>query len=83
MEVKHFETLVYKAHFDAEMKTINRRFDEIDQRFEKIDLRFDKTEDRLSPLGSMIFHVNLQSWMLGLIILVLIVPELQRWFAPV
>jgi hypothetical protein len=88
MVVEQFESLVTREHFDAEAARTGLRFDQVDRRFEQMDQRFahmdsrlDKIETRLGALESLKSQVNLHTWMLGLLVIVLVVPQLQRWFA--
>ncbi len=88
MVFEQFESLVTREHFDAEAARTGLRFDQVDRRFEQMDQRFahmdsrlDKIETRLGALESLKSQVNLHTWMLGLLVIVLVVPQLQRWFA--
>ena len=58
-----------------------QRFDQVWQRFSQIDLRLDKIEQRLEKLDTLRIQVTLHSFMLGLIVLVQVVPQLQACFA--
>ncbi|MEH6571144.1 MAG: hypothetical protein V7709_18840 [Halioglobus sp.] len=68
---------------DQRFEQVDQRFQQIDQRLAHIDSRLDKIEGRLGTLESLKSQVNLHTWMLGLIVIVLVVPQLQRWFAVV
>ena len=68
---------------DHRFEQVDQRFQQMDQRFEHIENRLDKIEVRLGVLESLKSQVNLHTWMLGLIVIVLVVPQLQRWFAVV
>ncbi|MFN2328340.1 MAG: hypothetical protein ABR612_05445 [Chromatocurvus sp.] len=85
------------AKFDKRFADIDKRFTEYDAKLEKrfagIDQRFieqdgksekrfaeqdSKFENRFVKLERTLF---LHTWMLGLIVLVLVVPQLQAWLA--
>ena len=83
MVAQQFDLLPSQRHFDAHMARIDQRFERIDQRFEQIDKQLDVIGGRLTGLELLKSHVNIHTWMLGLIIIVLVVPQLQRWFAVV
>ena len=72
---------------DQQFERIDQRFEQVDQRFERMDKRLEKQFDaigaRFTNLELLKAHVNIHTWMLGLIIIVLVVPQLQRWFAVV
>ena len=59
---------------------IDQRFERIDQRFEQIDKQLDVIGGRLTSLELLKYHVNIHTWMLGLITIVLVILQLQRWF---
>ena len=73
MLAQRFETLVTHEHFDVKMEVIEGRFAELDRRIERM-------EKSLDPIK---IQVNLLTWMMGLVVLVLVVPQLQSWFAAV
>ena len=73
---QQFQSLPSQEHFDPYMGRI-------DQRFEQIGKQFDVNTGRLTNLELLKSQVNLHTWMLGLIIIVLVVLQLQRWFAVV
>ena len=92
MQAQHFDTLVTREHFDHTMeridqrfKGVDKRFEDIDTRFEDIDKRFEGIDKRLNSLAGelapMKIQLTLHTWMMGLIIIVLVVPQLQEWFA--
>jgi len=66
---------------EARFEQIDRRFELIDGSLEKIDGRFDKMDRRFLQLDSLRTQSTLHSFMLGLIVLVQVVPQLQAWFA--
>ncbi|MEH6587157.1 MAG: hypothetical protein V7720_11380 [Halioglobus sp.] len=78
MQAQHFDTLVTREHFDRTMERIDQRFGGVDKRFEGIDKRLDAITDELAPMK---IQLTLHTWMMGLIIIVLVVPQLQEWFA--
>ena len=61
--------------FTEQDATFGKRFAEIDRRFTEQDTRF---EARFGRLERSLF---LHTWMLGLIVVVLVVPQLQAWLA--
>jgi len=86
---KRLDMLVTRAHFDAEMASINSRLQVVDQRFDAMHQRFDTVDRRLTmlergmeKLEGVPGDLKLHTWMLALITLVLVVPKLQEWFAP-
>jgi hypothetical protein len=85
MQAQHFDTLVTREHFDHTMERIDERFKGVDKRFEDIDTRFEGIDKRLDALtgelAPMKIQLTLHTWMMGLIIIVLVVPQLQEWFA--
>ncbi|MEP4149524.1 MAG: hypothetical protein ABJL54_20060 [Halioglobus sp.] len=85
MQAQHFDTLVTREHFDHTMERIDERFKGVDKRFEDIDTRFEGIDKRLNTLtgelAPMKIQLTLHTWMMGLIIIVLVVPQLQEWFA--
>ena len=85
MQAQHFDTLVTREHFDHTMERIDERFKGVDKRFEDIDTRFEGIDKRLNSiageLAPMKIQLTLHTWMMGLIIIVLVVPQLQEWFA--
>jgi len=74
---KHF------GQVDKRFEQVDKRFEQVDKRFEQVDKKFDVIAGRLTNLELLKSQVNLHTWMLGLIIIVLVVPQLQRWFAVV
>ena len=92
MQAQHFDTLVTREHFDHTMERIDQRFkgvdtrfDGIEKQFDAIDSRFEGLDKRLNALAGelapMKIQLTLHTWMMGLIIIVLVVPQLQDWFA--
>ena len=76
------------SHFksiDTRFESIEKQFDAVDKRFEGIDKRFEGIDKRLNALtgelAPMKAQLTLHTWMMGLIIIVLVVPQLQQWFA--
>ena len=78
MQAQHFDTLVTREHFDHTMERIDERFKGVDKRFEGIDKRLNALAGELAPMK---IQLTLHTWMMGLIIIVLVVPQLQEWFA--
>ena len=90
MQAQHFDSLVTREHFDLTVErfehrfeVIDERFESIDKRFDGIDKRFDRLEGRIGNLESMKLQVSLLTWMMGLVIVVLVVPQLQAWFSAI
>ena len=63
---------------DTRFESIEKQFDAVDKRFEGIDKRLDAITGELAPMK---IQLTLHTWMMGLIIIVLVVPQLQEWFA--
>lgn len=61
---------------------IDRRLDGVDHRLDRVDNRLDVIEGRLLSVEGACQQIRLHTWMLGLIVLVLVVPQLQPCFAP-
>ena len=80
MVAEQSDSMVTRQHFDAVMDRMDLRFEQMDQRFATIDKRLDQLETGVSSLETLKSQVNLHTWMLGLITLVLVVPQLQQWF---
>lgn len=71
-------------HLDAVDKRLNgveKTLDKIDMRLSLSDSKFVDIEGKLRELGNLKSKVDLHTWMLALIIIVLVVPQLQQWFA--
>ena len=71
-------------HLDAVDKRLNgveKTLDKIDMRLSHSDSKFVDIEGKLRELGNLKSKVDLHTWMLALIIIVLVVPQLQQWFA--
>lgn len=66
---------------DARLDQVDRRFQQVERLLDLFDKRFERLEDRIEPLAALRGQVNLHTWMLGLIVIVLVVPQLQAWFA--
>ena len=52
--------------------------DHFDLKVDELDRRIARIEKTLDPIKT---QVNLLTWMMGLVVLVLVVPQLQSWFA--
>lgn len=97
MLAERFDALVTRDHFDLTTARIDQRFERMDQRFEQVDERFaqlearvgrvdhrlDRIEDCLGGFATMKSQVTVLTWMMGLVVLTLVVPQLQAWFSPV
>ena len=68
---------------DGRLDQVDRRFQQIERLLELFDKRVERLEDQLEPLAALRSQVSLHTWMLGLIVIVLVVPRLQAWFAAV
>ncbi|MEQ8800592.1 MAG: hypothetical protein RLP45_00995 [Haliea sp.] len=72
----HFEA-VLDAKLDARVAQqdakFDKRFAEIDRRFSEQDVKF---EGRFGKLAQVL---SVHTWMLGFIVLVLLVPQVQAW----
>ncbi len=60
---------------------VDSKFGQIEQRFEQVDDRLDKLDARLEKLEPLRVQATLHSFMLGLIVLVQVVPQLQAWLS--
>ena len=69
----HFEA-VLDARFAQQDAKFDKRFADIDRRFSEQDAKF---ESRFSKLERASF---LHTWMLGILVVVLVIPQLQVWF---
>jgi hypothetical protein len=67
---------------EARFESIDARFEQIDSRFDQIDRHLGRHDQRMLVLDTLKVQSTLHSFMLGLIVLVLVVPQLQAWFAP-
>ena len=77
--------ILTKDHFDA---VLNFRFGEfraqMDQRFSEQDAKFDKRfaeqDAKLEGrFGKLEWESFLHTWMLGIIVVVLVIPQFQAW----
>ena len=66
------------GHIEQRIDKIDQRLDRMDQRFHEVDGRFSEHDRRFIVVEQ---RLNLHTWMLGLIIITLVVPRLQAWFA--
>ena len=64
---QRFDKLVTREHFDTKLDSVDERL-----------TRLEKRLDALDPIKT---QVTLLTWMMGIVILVLVVPQLQTWFA--
>lgn len=73
---KHFAQIdKHFAEIDKRFARIDRRFSEIDHRFVEQDAKF---ESRFSRVEKTQF---LRTWMLGIIFIVVVVPQVQVWLS--
>ena len=76
----HFEAVLdarfaqQDAKFDKRFADIDARFAEIDRRFVEQDLKF---EGRFGKLDQ---RLSFNTWILGVLVIVLMIPQLQAWF---
>ena len=68
---------------DNRLNAVEKSLDRIDMRLSHTDNKFLDIDARLGDLSDLKSKVVLHTWMLALIIIVLVVPQLQRWFAVV
>jgi chromosome segregation ATPase len=68
---------------DDRLNAIEKTLDKIDMRLSHSDNKFLEFDARLGQLADLKSKVDLHTWMLALVIIVLVVPQLQRWFAVV
>tara|TARA_R100001480_G_scaffold18171_1_gene27525 strand:- start:756 stop:1160 length:405 start_codon:yes stop_codon:yes gene_type:complete len=64
---------------ETRLNTLEARLDTLDARLDKLDARFDKFDARLEKLEPLRIQATLHSFMLGLIVVVQVVPQLQAW----
>ena len=97
MIAQQFDSLLTTKQFEAAMERIDNRFvaieskqdatdkrlDQIDRHLSNNDNKFLNIEAKLGQFDEVKSQVNLHTWMLALVIIVLVVPQLQRWFAVV
>ncbi|MAC34770.1 MAG: hypothetical protein CME38_14380 [Haliea sp.] len=77
------------AKFDKRFAEIDRRFAEVDKRFAQIDRRFSEIDHRFveqdAKFESRFSRVEktqfLHTWMLGIIFIVVVVPQVQVWLS--
>ena len=72
------DNIVTRDYLDA---VVGASSSDSEQRFAQVGLRFDQIERRLEKLEPLRIQAALHSFMLGLIVLVQVVPQLQAWFA--
>lgn len=66
---------------DKRLNGVEKSLDKIDMRLSHSDSKFMDIDGKLRELGHLKSKVDLHTWMLALIIIVLVVPQLQQWFA--
>tara|TARA_R110000772_G_scaffold266469_1_gene389008 strand:+ start:38880 stop:39284 length:405 start_codon:yes stop_codon:yes gene_type:complete len=64
---------------ETRLNTLEARLDALDARLDKLDARLDKFDARLEKLEPLRIQATLHSFMLGLIVVVQVVPQLQAW----
>ena len=64
---------------ETRLNTLEARLDALDARLDKLDARFDKFDARLEKLEPLRIQATLHSFMLGLIVVAQVVPQLQAW----
>ncbi|MCR9184239.1 MAG: hemolysin XhlA family protein [Halieaceae bacterium] len=73
---------VLRAGFGEQTQRFERietRLDTSDTRLDRLEIRLDKLEARLGKLEPLRAQATLHSFMLGLIVVVQVVPQLQAW----
>ena len=64
---------------ETRLNTLEARLDALDARLDKLDARLDKFDARLEKLEPLRIQATLHSFMLGLVVVVQVVPQLQAW----
>jgi|TARA_R100001509_G_scaffold93919_1_gene54336 BMFP domain-containing protein YqiC len=64
---------------ETRLNTLEARLDALDARLDKLDARLNKFVTRLEKLEPLRIQATLHSFMLGLIVVVQVVPQLQAW----
>ncbi len=64
---------------DHRLDGLDRRLDGLDRRLDELERRLDKLGMRLDKLEPLRTQATLHSFMLGLIVVVQVVPQLQAW----
>jgi|TARA_R110002110_G_scaffold348890_2_gene559175 BMFP domain-containing protein YqiC len=64
---------------ETRLNTLEARLDALDARLDKLDARLDKFVTRLEKLEPLRIQATLHSFMLGLVVVVQVVPQLQAW----
>jgi len=73
---------VLRAGFGEQTQRFERietRLDTLETRLDRLEIRLDKLEARLGKLEPLRTQATLHSFMLGLIVVVQVVPQLQAW----
>ncbi len=73
---------VLRAGFGEQAQRFERietRLDTLETRLDRLEIRLDKLEARLGKLEPLRTQATLHSFMLGLIVVVQVVPQLQAW----
>lgn len=73
---------VLRAGFGEQTQRFERietRLDTFETRLDRLEIRLDKLEARLGKLEPLRAQATLHSFMLGLIVVVQVVPQLQVW----
>lgn len=64
---------------ETRLNTLEARLDALDARLDKLDAHLGKFVTRLEKLEPLRIQATLHSFMLGLIVVVQVVPQLQAW----
>ena len=64
---------------ETRLNTLEARLDALDARLDNLDARLNKFVTRLEKLEPLRIQATLHSFMLGLIVVVQVVPQLQAW----
>lgn len=83
LETKQVGTDKALTAVDQRLNGVEKNLDKIDMRLSHSDSKFLDIDGKLRELGNLKSKVDLHTWMLALIIIVLVVPQLQQWFAVV
>lgn len=64
---------------DGRLGELEHRLDGLEHRLDRLDHRLDAIEQRIEKLEPLRTQATLHSFMLGLLVLVQVVPQLQAW----
>ena len=79
-QAQRFERIETRLNtLEARLDALDARLDKLDARLDKLDARLDKFVTRLEKLEPLRIQATLHSFMLGLVVVVQVVPQLQAW----